>query len=72
MATKAKFSELKPQDDFYYLVKGRRTRFRKISSPGNVPGLEEFAEMNAIQLGGGDGLLSLTEFSQDEEVLAIQ
>lgn len=74
MTQVVKFSELNVGDEFFYekFCDGRRkmvrTRFRKIDPSGLG---DDLAEMNAIQLGGADGCLSVIEIENDAEVQAI-
>lgn len=67
MAKMVPFSELSPGDEFLILKDEHWTRFRKIASPASVLG-KDFAEMNAIQLGGGRGLHTLDTIEEDVEV----
>ena len=68
MKSTKKISDLKVGDKFFATRGGRKTRFRRIDSSGLG---NDLAEMNAIQLGGGDNILSVSRFEEGETVKLI-
>ncbi len=61
------FREVRAGEEFLAERDRGWTRFRKIASLGAVLG-EDLAEMNVIQIGGGNGLLTVAKIEDDEFV----